>query len=45
MASDPIYMKKLLLSMKADDITKSFIENNFGYFYDKKTKFMAFNSF
>ena len=38
MASDPIYMKKLLLSMKADDITKSFIENNFGYFYDKKTK-------
>lgn len=36
--ADLEYMKKQLLTMKYEDITKSFIEANFGRFYDTKAK-------
>ena len=38
MAADLEYMKKQLISMDYHDITKSFVEENFGRYYDTTTK-------
>ena len=38
MSRNPEEFKRVLLSMKPDDITKTFIQENFGNMYDEKTK-------
>ena len=36
--ANPNDLKNKLLQMKPDDITKTFIQENFGNMYDEKTK-------
>ena len=38
MANNPNELKNIILKMKPDDITKTFIQENFGNMYDEKSK-------